>query len=806
MKIRILRSLAFITSACIAMCSCSVTKKNSKVEMKNSVQEANSSLTEINEKSYKVIQTTTLDELNTIYDIKQLNEGGYCASGYDESNNPFLYKINSDFSDIHKVYLDLPDQVKQTDNKYVKITFNQNGESTVLYTISDFGVETLSDDNDSLYGEPAISSILCFYNSDGKIKSCIDLSNEKDFSYSENDWYVINSLMPDSDTLLMLLNTKKTYVIKSDGKHEPFNWGIDNSDPNDNNVKFLLGSDNNTYVYLSHSELSGDSDEEYGIYKADLEKNNLGSIVYAEKNNPYGYNSSYIYCTGYGDYLFTGISSDNVIGIKADGTTEKIFSWIDTDIAMMNIVPTENDGFYGWINADDKNSVEIYKFVLRTPEELSERKIITIATLGSNILDGYISKFNREQDKYRIQVVDYNQKISYDENDSETSDPYKKIYNECYKQLKLDIVSGNSPDILMLDRNDIELLGNKGFLLDLNTIMKNDSEINRDTVLSNILNALENSNGNLYSLTPNFTVSTFAAKKKLFDHENWNLKEMLDFYDSNNAIHSYDIMTKDEMLNIILNGESNLIDFEKAECHFNTPEFINCLKFCNRFVREIELADKSNANEFQSYWADRANWLANEQSLVSSVNLTGITDLIYEKNDFGDEELTLVGYPTSNQKGGKLHFYYELSICADSSIKEGAWEFIKMIIKDCADNAVNSDPTHYEFTSGYSILKDTFNKQIDSMATIKQYDENGKIIKTKSFESQGRSINVLTSKELSDLKNYILGCDTILNSFGEDIYSVCCEEADAFFNGEKTADEAAGMMQNRISILVSERS
>ena len=52
----------------------------------------------------------------------------------------------------------------------------------------------------------------------------------------------------------------------------------------------------------------------------------------------------------------------------------------------------------------------------------------------------------------------------------------------------------------------------------------------------------------------------------------------------------------------------------------------------------------------------------------------------------------------------------------------------------------------------------------------------------------------------------MLSCDTLVSTMDYDVKQVCFEEADAFFAGEKTAEEAAKMMQDRISTIVGERS
>lgn len=69
-----------------------------------------------------------------------------------------------------------------------------------------------------------------------------------------------------------------------------------------------------------------------------------------------------------------------------------------------------------------------------------------------------------------------------------------------------------------------------------------------------------------------------------------------------------------------------------------------------------------------------------------------------------------------------------------------------------------------------------------------------------------KTLYPLTQAERNELERYILSCDTLMYSMNYDVENICFEEADAFFHGEKTAEEAAEMIQNRTSILVSERN
>ena len=85
-------------------------------------------------------------------------------------------------------------------------------------------------------------------------------------------------------------------------------------------------------------------------------------------------------------------------------------------------------------------------------------------------------------------------------------------------QLNLDIISGNAPDIICnLDYSTYLNYRKKGVFTDLDQFMNDDSELNRDKIMTNVITALENPDGKLNALCSNFNVSTMVAKTKFFD-------------------------------------------------------------------------------------------------------------------------------------------------------------------------------------------------------------------------------------------------------------------------------------------------
>ena len=444
--------------------------------------------------------------------------------------------------------------------------------------------------------------------------------------------------------------------------------------------------------------------------------------------------------------------------------------------------------------------------------EQMEKTIISVACLeGISDFDKVIDKFNFSQNEYKIQKVDYHK---YDDENG-------KIGEGAYRQLKLDIISGDAPDIIITsDHSFIESLSQKGAFADLDQFMAVDPDVNRDTLLPNVLKALETSDGKLYSIASQFVLHTMAVKEKYGQNENWSIDDMIALFDSapSTADHLYDGFERDTMLDYLVNGQEDLVDYDNAECHFDSDEFIKILEFSNRFVEKEAIPDKlSDPNGNDQYWSDKANWYKNDSSLLDPVMIFGYTKAVYSEFsgvkylDFGGENFTLVGYPTSSGNGGKIDTTSEFAILENCSDKNGAWQFIRQFFTKEAQDIIYSD-TEADYKKAYPtqyirVRKDCFEEWLKGNKYCWEYsDKEEKFVKTDHTESKGTTVYGLTDKEIEDYGKYILSCDTIYRSIDTDIINICKEEAAAYFHGDCTAKQAADRIQSRCSILLSENS
>ena len=114
-------------------------------------------------------------------------------------------------------------------------------------------------------------------------------------------------------------------------------------------------------------------------------------------------------------------------------------------------------------------------------------------------------------------------------------------------------------------------------------------------------------------------------------------------------------------------------------------------------------------------------------------------------------------------------------------------------------------------SSGFPSLTSEFEKKADEAMEKPYYfdpDTNQKEYYDDTYFINDKEITIdpLTQEERDFLVNYIKGVTKLSGSYTNDFYDIINDESTAYFKGEKTAQEAADIIQNRISILVSEQS
>ena len=444
----------------------------------------------------------------------------------------------------------------------------------------------------------------------------------------------------------------------------------------------------------------------------------------------------------------------------------------------MNVIPLGNDVFLGLSGVSNYNSdMKVKKLTRRDPSEFTNIKVVTIGSAEKYVIPkSAINDFNSAHSDYRIKIKEI------------------KSETDAVKPLGMALMKGDAPDVIYdISPSEFFNLRGKDAFDDLSTYMAEDSSCSKDSFMPNIIKAMSSTDGKLYGMPASFGVDTLVTKTEVNSKENWTFDDMTALFDNPPipAERRYDFDTKEEMLQYMLREMSGLIDYEKAECHFDSPDFVKMLEFCNRFVSEVDQPSKmENPDAFQMWYTDKHYRLRDNTGLTEPLSLYAINSYSFTKNlQAGGADLTLAGFPSSDGKGGRLMPNTIICINAKAKEKDGAWEVVKYLLG--ADSLTMADGGMA--ANGFPTL-------------IDRYEEYIKKDQSQKNTYNGIEAKALTPEEEKTIREFILNCDTLATSYDDDMYSICLEEAEAYFNGEISAETAAEHIQNRVSILVSERS
>lgn len=783
----------------MALCSCSGNNKKQSapsgkdagkqisgdpVTESHSVQTADEILSD----SFKATPASVPDGIDWIYGFTYIKETEkIMAVGSSSDGTANVYSFNKDLSSYETITPELPPEFSSADDAYANYNIFPSGEFGSLITLMDFGgmkppeEYDESFDYEAAYANQKNSYIYCRYDKQGKLISKTEVTGV-DMYIDEYGGLNIASVTDYQGKTLFCLMDSTVLLLNGDGSLTELHTPSDEDKDKIYGACIICDSEEKL-VLMVRGSLGNEMAETTMLCDFNIDSSSV-SDPFITLDGDGTVSIAGAITTGGGDYRLLIPKYDALFGLKKDGSLEKILDWMDSDIIASSVYYAGEDKYVSYGN---ENNETFFNLLTRRPmSEVENTQVITMASIyGVYGGDTHVSKFNKSQNKYRIQFVDYSQ--YNDENDH-----YGK---GAMQQLQLDIVSGKAPDIIVTeDLNTITSLSQKGAFADLYEFMEKDSEVNRDTLMPNILKALESKDGSLYTISPSYGVTTLAAKTSVCNKENWTLDDMVSLYDNapETADHLYDYDTKEDKFKELLQTSTDFVDHDKAVCHFDSDDFVKLLEFCNRFVTEIQRPDKETEHEaLQQYYYDQFMAWSQNRSLVRSMSPFGYS---YTRYVQARDDITMVGYPSANGKGGKLTFetYYAISnTCPD---KDGAWEFLRSYFsKEYQEN---------DSTYGSPILLSAFEKQMDS--TMHLTDPSGKPVE--SIEDDGAEYYPLTQEQRDMVAEYILGCDTICGVMEPDIFDICIEEAGSYFAGECTAKQAANMIQSRVSILLSERS
>lgn len=757
---------------------------NSQGNSTSESQEAQTNLTDVSEIHEYKAETLNLPENESYLSaLIPLGSNNFLVYFTDESGNTSYSLTDSSFQSYTDITPEIPTEYDNGGTNSIEFSYDSNDDTIYgLLTNFTYGGMTLPKDDEDFenfdyeayYAAQESQICLIHYDKDFKIINSIPLDSLTEFLNDDENNYLSSSCRLtnwDENNLIFSKSDDELIIInKKDGTQTAT---IDISSL-DSYSSTIIPESNGNLLCLCSNNNNG-----YSVYEMDKESMEFGDSI-----KDFEPETSITINAGVGNYRFFLEMSDGLYGYTDNGELKLIINWLDSgiDSNYSYLCCAMEDGSFIMISYGDGSSKStLLKYTRKSPDEIKDKTSIRIGLLGDvSYFTSEINDFNSTHDDYKMaaEIID-------------SSD-----------QLKLDIISGTAPDIIINDDfSMIQSLGKKGVFADYYDLMENDSEINRDTVLPNILIACESNDGKLYTLPENFQVSSFMIKSKYWEKDTMTVSELMNLY-KNPPVDGMKLSdeenTKTSVFTMLANDGDCFVDYENGTCNFDSSEFIDILNFCNTFPDEEDMPDKETDPEgHQNYYSEKALWLRNDKALMANFYLDYLYNYNYEKYSLFGEDVTLFQLTSDDKKIPQVLLGTQFSIMNNSENKQQAWEFIKLFLTK--ENYTDSDDVVQ--WSNFSIT----NSALDKMAadSVKKQGINETFyVFDNAFE-----IPVLNQDDCDLLKKYILNADTVTNSFYDSTVStICDEELQAFFAGEQTADTTAQYIQNKVSIMLSEQS
>lgn len=545
--------------------------------------------------------------------------------------------------------------------------------------------------------------------------------------------------------------------------------------------------DSATFIALMDGGAAAVLYEENGISVApvDLEKGTIG-----EKSVIPGTSWSYSYYAGYGYDLYLtdlyGVYGYNL----GDSDKTQLMSYIDSDLDVYTIYQVVGingkDFFATYDDMETGYSVPAI-FSKVPPEEVKDKQVIVLAMAGANWnVRRCAINFNKENEDYRISILDYSSLYSSDDD-----------YMAGINRLNTDIASGKVPDVILLNESmPVESYISKGLFEDLKPYINKDEELDLDNFMPNIVEAFS-VNGKMYALVPSYCICSLVAKASdVGEERGWTVQEAADLLASKpEGTWLLENVTRSRMMTYCMSMSGNqFIDWESGACSFNSDEFIQMLEFIGTFPEEID--EDIYTDDF---W-DHYDSMWREGRVIGSVYYFGsFRDYNnVEKGTFG-EEITMIGFPSSNEDGSVIVPDMQFALSAKSGVKEGAWEFLRTFVTD----KYQEENVTYSFPLSISRLLELAGEAMEKPYYIDEKGNKVEYDNTHYIGGEEITIPPMTKQETEEMMELLYSFTQVAKQ-DDTLQNIIEEEAAPYFAGQKSAEDVAAIIQSRVQIYVNE--
>ncbi len=465
------------------------------------------------------------------------------------------------------------------------------------------------------------------------------------------------------------------------------------------------------------------------------------------------------------------------------GSMTPVFNWMDVALNYASL-----QGYSAYLGLENSNGDLFYlannKLTKVSPGMVSVKKTLTLGCFADATAQGYeysetdytcpevlldaIMRFNQTDPEYRIAIKPM---VWHDEAER--------------NKLMIQLATENEIDVL-----DTSLLPpgavDRQLLVDLLPYIDADPDFSREDFIPSLLAALTE-RGGLYEYADRFTMLTMLGAEHLgISREEWTTDRALEVLSRED---SSPYMTQDEMILLFSwAATAEFMDRASGTCSFDSPTFIGWLELMKR----IPVIPPEGA----SFYSPGCDWL---------ISYDFASEAGYRPRMTFKDEAAVLGFPGSTGTGtyfmkllpaegmghsGQLLLgdammwtsgcNTSLGVLASSKNKDGAWRFVKTFIQ-------GEDEPY--LTDGIPVLRASFEQAVANSTQRPQSNVS-------DYESFNERDAAVMRELVYGTNRLVIRDDVIMDTLKTEI--------NAFLAGKESAEEAARLIQSKLSLYMSE--
>ncbi|AJS59792.1 ABC transporter substrate-binding protein [Paenibacillus sp. IHBB 10380] len=361
-------------------------------------------------------------------------------------------------------------------------------------------------------------------------------------------------------------------------------------------------------------------------------------------------------------------------------------------------------------------------------------------------------------------------------------------YETYTKTTNTALLSGKGPDIFGISGLPIDDYLSKKLLLNMDDSMEQDKTLNKSDLKMNVLELLK-VNGGMYAMPLGFGMSVFVGDGNAIknstvkiDDKSWNWstfeeisKELIQQAEKGGKKQFYALANypADSILTkMVSDNYAEFVDLTAKKAKFDSPEFVELMQNIKKMFDEKVMTEQLGKTDNQ---------------LFSHANLTSVDFIggLYLYSHF--ENPVLLQQPhIGKSEGTPIHPLSQIAIRANSPVKDEAWKFISFLLSDEAQSL--------QAREGFSLLASVNDKKLNEIqeqvksGTYKFLDGKKPKVSDEEFMQFKHLVNGTYRYEDADVK----------------VFNMIYEDSVFFFSGQKSAEEVAKLIQNKVTIYLNE--